>query len=120
MDKSVAEIQVDRIASAQELLKLSESWPVDLTWILKGANPIVAHKNGIVVVEGGVSTLAVGGSGDILAGLCGALFAQTRSGFECALLGTSAHLQSGRRLLKQHLRGFLAHEIADEIPKILF
>jgi len=121
MHQSVIDVQADRIASAEKLLALSEMWSVDLTWVLKGTCPIVAHKShGIVVVEGGVSTLAVGGSGDVLAGLCGALFKQTRSGFDCAILGTAVHLQSGRSLLTQHARGFLAREIADEIPKVIF
>lgn len=121
LQQDVVDVQTDRIATAETLLALSHAWNVDLTWILKGTCPIVAHKNhGIVVVEGGVSTLAVGGSGDVLAGLCSALFKQTRSGFDCALLGTAVHLQSGRRLLEQHARGFLAREIADEIPKVLF
>jgi NAD(P)H-hydrate epimerase len=121
LSTTASDVEGDRIKTANSLLQLSAQWPAYTTWILKGACPIIAHKeHGVVVCEGGVSTLSVGGSGDVLAGLCGALFAQTQSGFSAALLGVSAHLQAGRLLMQGYSRGYLAHEIADALPQVLF
>jgi hydroxyethylthiazole kinase-like uncharacterized protein yjeF len=118
---SASDIESDRLKSAHKLLNLSQRWRADFTWVLKGACPIIAHRDhGLIVLEGGISTLSIGGSGDVLAGTIGALFAQSNPGFESALLGAATHLQAGRNLLSRQSRGFLAHEIADEIASILF
>lgn len=121
LNSSAIELEKDRIETARALLEYSSQIPCDVTWVLKGAYPIIAHNlHGLIVCEGGISTLSIGGSGDVLTGLCAALFAQTDSGFNAALLGVSAHLEAGRRLMHIKSRGFLAHEIADAASAVLF
>lgn len=71
-EKSVAEIQADRLEAAREF---SRSHGVTL--VLKGARTLVAHPDGIVAVNtSGNPGMAKGGSGDLLTGLIAGLIAQ--------------------------------------------
>jgi len=69
---STDEVQADRIESARELAARYRSWIV-----LKGAGSIVCGPNGAWSVNGsGNAGLATAGTGDVLAGMMGALLAQ--------------------------------------------
>ena len=104
--------------------------------VLKGAETLITLGNGhIFVSPWDVPQLAVAGSGDVLAGLIAALIGQkhllnyaTLPGNTNPLtqhqllagLGVVVHALAGVRLAKKISgRGFLASEIADEIPHVL-
>jgi hydroxyethylthiazole kinase-like uncharacterized protein yjeF len=72
MDKSVADIQKDRIGCAREAAKR-----FNCHVLLKGARTVIAEPCGRYFINPtGNTGLAKGGSGDVLAGLIGALLAQ--------------------------------------------
>jgi hydroxyethylthiazole kinase-like uncharacterized protein yjeF len=65
--------------------------------VLKGDDTLVAAPDGRVVVSpGGAPGLATAGSGDVLAGVCGALLAAGQDPFEAAVIGVQLHLRAGR------------------------
>ena len=69
---------------------------------------------------GGAPGLGVSGSGDVLAGIVGGLLARGAEPLNALLWAVWLHGQAGARLAKKVGRlGFLAHEIADEIPALL-
>jgi NAD(P)H-hydrate epimerase len=118
---SASEIQNDRLGAIRRLMEHPANDRVELIWLLKGANPIVGtQKNSMVLCEGGVPALAIGGSGDVLAGSIGALIKQCDTPFQATLLGLSAHLASGRTLEKERIRGHFARDIADQMAITLF
>jgi hydroxyethylthiazole kinase-like uncharacterized protein yjeF len=83
---SVEEIQLKRFFWAKEFsLKFSG------VLVLKGANTIVAQNGVLHVCQFGSQALAKGGSGDVLAGLIGALLAQNHSPLNAAVSGVLAH-----------------------------
>ena len=59
--------------------------------VLKGANTIIAQNGVLYVCDFGSQALSKGGSGDVLAGLIGALLAQGSAPIEAALNGVMAH-----------------------------
>lgn len=61
------------------------------TLVLKGSNTIIANNNELFVCSLGSASLAKGGSGDVLAGLIGALLAQRYSPLEAAKNAVLAH-----------------------------
>ncbi len=62
------------------------------TLVLKGANTVVADKNGNVFINPtGNPAMARGGSGDLLSGICAALLAQGLSAVEAARAGVFVH-----------------------------
>lgn len=84
---STEEIQADRIASARELAMRYRSWIV-----LKGAGSIVCGPDGSWSVNGsGNAGLATAGTGDVLAGMLGALLAQGMDIGEAARAGVWLH-----------------------------
>jgi len=91
---SVEEVECDRYHAAAEL---GERYSAVV--ILKGAGTIV-HCNlskQAVVVDAGTPALAVGGSGDTLAGAVGALIAQGYSLFDAACQGALIHAVAAQR-----------------------
>ena len=85
--------------------------------ILKGARTVVADADRVAVATFANPLLATAGSGDVLAGLVGALIGQGAAPFDAACLGAYLHGRAGERLSGRFGdAGALATEIANEIP----
>jgi ADP-dependent NAD(P)H-hydrate dehydratase len=70
--------------------------------------------------EGGAPGLGVSGSGDVLAGIVGGLLARGAEPLSALLWAVWLHGEAGARLAKKiGPIGFLAREIAEEIPALL-
>ncbi|BAU93822.1 carbohydrate kinase [Methylorubrum populi] len=89
--------------------------------IMKGAKSWIVDPRGTAwLYEGGGVGLATSGSGDVLAGVVAGLLARGAEPATAAAWGVYLHGQAGRRLAERvGPVGFLAREIADEIPAIL-
>jgi hydroxyethylthiazole kinase-like uncharacterized protein yjeF len=108
-----ADVQRDRFASAALLAKRSGHIS-----ILKGACTIVAAPDGALrVCDRGTPALAVGGTGDVLAGTVAALLC-TAPAFDAASAGVWLHAVAGE-LAANADRGLLAREVADALPRAL-
>jgi len=85
---------------------------------LKSATTYVASPHGALWVHrGGSIGLGTSGSGDVLAGLIAGLIAQGAAADQAAVWGVVLHGSAGTALsARMGLVGYLAREIADEIP----
>lgn len=91
LHQSTREVQRDRFAAAKRL-----AFQYNCTALLKGAYTIAAAPKKVpVVIPFANSGLSKGGSGDCLAGIIGALSAQTKDGFAAACLGAYIHGLAG-------------------------
>ena len=63
----------------------------NLVLVAKGAITYIAHGKNIFIADSGSPALAKAGSGDVLAGLCGALLSQNYSAEEAAKTAVMAH-----------------------------
>ena len=102
----------DRVAAARSLAA-----DLDVVVLLKGPSTVVAAPGGaVLVVDHGDERLATAGSGDVLAGMIGALLASgvapERAAAGAAWLHADAALQGPRR-------GLLAGDIVDLIPSAI-
>jgi hydroxyethylthiazole kinase-like uncharacterized protein yjeF len=88
---SVEEIQKNRFSLAEEF---SKRFP-NVVLLLKGANKIVAYKGNLHIDPNGTVALAKGGSGDVLAGMIGALLAQGWHPLKAAIHASLAHSVAG-------------------------
>ncbi len=86
--------------------------------VLKGARTVVAAPDGRSAVSPfAVAALATAGSGDVLAGLIGALIGQGMAPFDAACLGVYLHGRAGERLSwRLGDAGIMASDIAHELP----
>jgi hydroxyethylthiazole kinase-like uncharacterized protein yjeF len=84
--------------------------------VLKGAETVIAHPDGRVVVNDHSSPhLATAGSGDVLSGMILGLLAQGMPGFEAACAAVWIHGEAGLRFGP----GLVAPDIIEQIPGIL-
>lgn len=114
MNISLAELlQLDRLSLAQEN---AQAWGHII--LLKGAYTIVASPSGqATILPFANPVLAVGGSGDVLAGVIASLLAQGVAPYEAAVCGGYVH--GATSLLTNGRSGLLAHELADLIPAVI-
>jgi ADP-dependent NAD(P)H-hydrate dehydratase len=89
--------------------------------VVKGVSSHVVTGNGeFWTYEGGAPGLGVSGSGDVLAGIVGGLLARGTEPLNALLWAVWLHGEAGAALAKRiGPIGFLAREIADEIPALL-
>ena len=70
--------------------KINKLFP-NTTLVIKSANTFIASKEKIFIVTDGTPSLAKGGSGDVLAGMTGALLSQFYSAQDAAITACEAH-----------------------------
>ena len=66
----------------------------------------------------GHAGMTVGGSGDVLAGLCGGLIAQGLSAFEAAQVGAFLLGKAGEKLAEKEGDAYSARDLANQLSKI--
>ena len=86
--------------------------------VLKGDDTIVAMPDGRVAVSpGGAPALATAGTGDVLAGVIGALLARGVEAERAACAGVFAHLRAGRLAARPHgPDGVIASDVIAALP----
>jgi NAD(P)H-hydrate epimerase len=83
--------------------------------LLKGADTVIAAPDGRAAINAsGPPALAVGGSGDVLAGILGGLLAQGLPAFEAAALAAWLHGAAAEGAG----RGFIADDLPDRLPAV--
>ena len=89
LNSSTSEVQNNRLKAAQNLVNLFEC-----TVVLKGSGTVIAAPGQTPRINTtGNGRLAMGGTGDVLAGLIGARMAQGSSAFEAACMAVAQHGQ---------------------------
>jgi ADP-dependent NAD(P)H-hydrate dehydratase len=96
-----------------------ERWQMGV--VLKGATThLCVPGDGSWIHKGGNAGLATSGSGDVLAGLIVGLLARGASLVQAAAWGVALHARAGENLaLRFGPVGYLAREIADEVPALM-
>ena len=112
-----AVVQSDRVGVAR---RFAEDRGVVV--VLKGARTVIADAEGAAWINPtGNPGMAVGGMGDVLSGLLGALLAQGLDAEDAAQLGVYAHGAAADAIVgaRGSEIGLLASEVADELPRTL-
>lgn len=111
--KSTAEVQDSRLETAREAARVFGA-----NCVLKGPVSIIASPDGTMCLSPfSAPNLAVGGSGDVLSGICASLLAQGLKALPAACLGVYWHGLCGQFLAQVFpRRGNLASEIAHHLP----
>jgi len=107
------DIQADRTAAAKELAERFLSVAV-----LKGHRTVVADGKQVYINKTGNPGMATGGSGDVLAGMIGALIGQQMSPFDAACLATQLHGKAGDIAAKKIGQvSLMATDMLDALPE---
>jgi ADP-dependent NAD(P)H-hydrate dehydratase / NAD(P)H-hydrate epimerase len=116
LDTDVPSIEANRFEALARAVSLTNA-----VVVLKGAYTLVGAPEQLPFVVGGpCPALATGGTGDVLAGIIGAL-AVALSPVKAALCGVAWHNWAASVWQRDHAmdRGLLAHELADMLPDAL-
>ncbi|MGH8806376.1 MAG: NAD(P)H-hydrate dehydratase [Noviherbaspirillum sp.] len=111
------EIQADRVSAARKLAQQFGAIAV-----LKGSGSIIARPDGEIAINTtGNPALATAGTGDVLAGVCGALLAQAFPAWNAALAATWLHGKAADALVAQGIGpiGLTASELIPCIRTLL-
>ncbi|MER3462774.1 MAG: NAD(P)H-hydrate epimerase [Armatimonadota bacterium] len=112
-----ADVSRDRFGAVKQLASRYEA-----VCLLKGSYSLIAAPDSDVMVNPtGNPLLASGGTGDVLAGVIGTLFAARRSAFLAAVAGALWHGQAADDIYEEENVGigWTASEVADALPSTL-
>ncbi len=87
--------------------------------LLKGRFDIISDGERVKVNQTGNPGMSVGGTGDILAGLVGALLGKGLSPFDAARLAAFANGYAGDIAFRELSYGMMASDVLDKIPAVL-
>lgn len=114
LGRTPKDVERDRYSSAKELVALCGAGVV----VLKGAATIVRTRTRGAVNISGTPYLATAGSGDVLAGLIGALLAQKHTPSIAAMLGVYLHGSAGLWASRSTGGSIIASDIVTHIPGV--
>ncbi|GAA4714189.1 NAD(P)H-hydrate dehydratase [Sphingomonas lutea] len=116
LDCTPEEVERDPVGNGREAAQLYRA-----IVLVKGVTSHVVTPEGKVWrYADGAAGLGVSGSGDVLAGIAGGLLARGTDPLSALLWAVWLHGEAGRALSKKiGPLGFLAREIADEVPALL-
>lgn len=115
-------------------LRAADSQPDDVPWaaaahdaarwgcvlVAKAPFTVVAEPSGRAEVWPRANpALATGGTGDVLAGVCGGLLAQGASPWDAARLAVAAHATAASAIVDRGWRTLLANDVVEELPLTL-
>lgn len=110
---SIQEVQQDRVELARSFAKKH-----GVIVVLKGARTVTAEPDGAVTINTtGNPKMAVGGAGDVLAGMIASLIAQGLPAGQAAIYGVYLHGEAGDRAAaaRTRSRSITAGDIIDEL-----
>lgn len=111
-----ADVQADRIGCALRLAAQRQA-----VIVLKGCGTVIADPGGrYAICPFGNPGMASAGTGDVLAGVIGAMLAQGLEPWQAAQAGVLAHALAGDRAAEEiGERGLLASDITARLPAVL-
>ena len=112
--------EIDAAAFDQQDLAMELAGRLQAIVALKGPDTVVACATDSFVMDYGGSELAKAGTGDVLAGMLGALLAQGANAFDATFLAVSLHALSGSSAAME-LTAFsvTAEDVIDNLPLVL-
>ena len=92
---------------------------IEGTILLKGSTDIITDGTRVRFNRTGDPAMTVGGTGDVLAGVCGALLCHLPA-FEAACIAAYVCGKAGESVAAERGSGMLASDLVDRIPAVLF
>ena len=104
-----------------ERKKNVEKWAkkLGITIILKGPIDIISNGKETKLNDVHNESMTVGGTGDVLAGIIGALLSKGVEPFNAARTGIFINGAAGNLAFKKHSYGLIATDLIEEIPEVL-
>ena len=114
-------IQQDLPDDTDSRKRIVSTWAkkLDITILLKGPVDIISDGKVTKCNKVHNEAMTVGGTGDVLAGIIGALLSKKVTGMNAARIAAFLNGEAGNRAFKKKSYGLLATDIIEEIPSVL-
>ena len=109
-----AEVSADPVAAARAIQEKFSG-----VVVLKGAGTLIAHADGVDVINTGNPGMASGGMGDLLTGIIASLIGQGLALPAAARLGVWLHGEAGNRAAADGQRGLLATDLLPHVRELV-
>ncbi len=96
-----------------------EAGRLKTTILLKGKIDIISNGKEVAIAKAGSPYMTVGGMGDTLAGVCGALLARGMNPFEAAQAGILINDLAGEIACKKLRESVMATDLIEAIPQVI-
>jgi len=117
------------VLTGKEVTKLSDEEKIKMvqeqagrlktTILLKGKIDIISDGKKVAIIKAGSPFMTVGGMGDTLAGVCGALLARWINPFEAAQAGILINDLAGEIACKKLRESVMATDLIEAIPQVV-
>ena len=113
---STDEVEADRLGSCRRQAERSGA-----VVVLKGDDSIICGERQVAVNDLASPALATAGTGDVLAGVCGAFMARGLAPFEAASASVYAHAKAGRIAARRvgSAEGVIASDVVEALPEAI-
>ncbi|MGB9743227.1 MAG: NAD(P)H-hydrate dehydratase [Minisyncoccales bacterium] len=112
--------RVDKLSEAEKIKAVEEeAGRLKTTILLKGPVDIISNGQETAIDRAGSPYMTVGGCGDTLAGICGALLARGVNVFEAAQAGIYINDRAGERAANKLKEGLMATDLIEAIPEVI-
>lgn len=107
----------DPLARAEDAKRAAKE--LGATWLVKGPVDVVTDGDRVKLNAAGHPAMSVGGTGDALAGVVGAMLAKGLSPFDAARLGARIVGEAGEVAFDTKSWGLVATDVVEAIPTVL-
>ena len=112
--------EVYRLPEEEKIKRVQEEAArLQTTILLKGKPDIISDGKEVALNDSGSPYMAVGGTGDTLAGICGALMARKVEPFTAAQAAAYINGKAGEIAAKNLKEGLTATDVIEAIPQVL-
>ena len=87
---------------------------------MKGRIDVISDGQKVKINKTGNAGMTVGGSGDVLAGICTGFKAQGTENFTAACAGVFVNCKIGDKLLEEKGYGFVSSDLVKGIPEAIY
>jgi NAD(P)H-hydrate epimerase len=103
----------------RSLIVKEESKKLGIVILLKGHIDIISDGERVKLNRSGTQAMTVGGTGDVLTGLCAALLAKSKRLFESAVAAAYINGKAGEMATEEYGNQIIAKDLIKYIPKII-
>ena len=104
----------ERVLSVKETARA-----LNATILLKGPIDYISDGGEIAINKESVPYMTAGGTGDILAGIVGALLSRSIAPFDAACCGAVMNTAAGKMVVKEKSDGLMAMDVVSKIPAVI-
>ncbi len=117
--KELTGVMLPKNIDERKRIVMKEAEKLSATILLKGVPDIITDGNAVKLNEIHNQAMTVGGTGDVLAGICGAVLSKGVEPYNAARIAVFLNGMAGNYAFEKKSYGMVASDLLKEIPEVL-